>query len=86
MCSTERLYSYRHLDTYPLLVVVALSKEEIFSTWKAQAYHLTSITTFLLLRAKKQLEKLNSDPDNLVFLDGLACLLNRRKFGTSLVL
>ncbi|GGC06760.1 sensor domain-containing diguanylate cyclase [Oxalicibacterium flavum] len=47
--NTERLYSYRHLDTYPLLVAVALSKEDILSTWTAQTYHLTSITAFLLL-------------------------------------
>jgi len=29
----ERLYSYRHLDGFPLLVAIALSKEEILDEW-----------------------------------------------------
>jgi len=29
----ERLYSYRHLDGYPLLVFIALSKQEILDDW-----------------------------------------------------
>jgi diguanylate cyclase (GGDEF)-like protein len=29
----ERLYSYRHLEQYPLLVAIAQSKEEILSEW-----------------------------------------------------
>jgi len=31
--NVERLYSYRHLDGYPLLVAIAQSKEEILSAW-----------------------------------------------------
>jgi diguanylate cyclase (GGDEF)-like protein len=33
----ERLYSYRHLDGYPLLVFIAQSKKEILSDWKNTA-------------------------------------------------
>jgi diguanylate cyclase (GGDEF)-like protein len=32
---TERLYSYRHVDGYPMLVAVALSKQEILANWRA---------------------------------------------------
>ncbi|MDQ7970158.1 MAG: sensor domain-containing diguanylate cyclase [Oxalicibacterium faecigallinarum] len=47
--NTERLYSYRHLEQYPLIVAVALAKEDIFATWQAQTYQIISITTGLLL-------------------------------------
>lgn len=30
----ERLYSYRRLDSYPIIVSAALSKDDIFSQWK----------------------------------------------------
>jgi len=30
----ERLYSYRHIDGYPMLVAVALSKREILASWR----------------------------------------------------
>jgi diguanylate cyclase (GGDEF)-like protein len=30
----ERLYSYRHVDGYPMLVAVALSKQEILANWR----------------------------------------------------
>jgi diguanylate cyclase (GGDEF)-like protein len=29
----ERLYSYRHLDQYPLIVAAGLSKEDVFADW-----------------------------------------------------
>jgi diguanylate cyclase (GGDEF)-like protein len=31
--NVERLYSYRHLEAYPLVVAIARSKEEILSEW-----------------------------------------------------
>jgi diguanylate cyclase (GGDEF)-like protein len=34
----ERLYSYRHVDGYPLLVAVALSKQEILANWRADTW------------------------------------------------
>lgn len=46
---TERLYSYRHIEKYALLVAVALAKEDILATWQAQTYRLISITSVLLL-------------------------------------
>jgi diguanylate cyclase (GGDEF)-like protein len=44
---SERLYSYRHLEDYPLLVAVALSKEDIFAAWRTQTFRLTVICTIL---------------------------------------
>jgi diguanylate cyclase (GGDEF)-like protein len=36
--NVERLYSYRRLDSYPLIVAVALSKEEILANWWSDTY------------------------------------------------
>jgi diguanylate cyclase (GGDEF)-like protein len=44
---TERMYSYRHLDNYPLLVAVALTKEDIFAAWRTQTFRLVVICTGL---------------------------------------
>ncbi|MDL2358471.1 MAG: sensor domain-containing diguanylate cyclase [Pseudomonadota bacterium] len=33
----ERLYTYRHLRNYPLLIAVALSKDEVLAPWRASA-------------------------------------------------
>lgn len=33
----ERLYSYRHLPSYPLLVAVAVSKDEVLARWRTSA-------------------------------------------------
>lgn len=34
----ERLYSYRHVEGYPMLVAVALSKQEILASWRADTW------------------------------------------------
>jgi diguanylate cyclase (GGDEF)-like protein len=34
----ERLYAYRHLRAYPLLIVVAPSKQEILARWRTSTY------------------------------------------------
>jgi diguanylate cyclase (GGDEF)-like protein len=34
----ERLYSYRHIDGYPMLVAVALSKQEILAGWRTDTW------------------------------------------------
>jgi diguanylate cyclase (GGDEF)-like protein len=34
----ERLYSYRHVDGYPMLVAVALSTQEILAGWRADTW------------------------------------------------
>jgi diguanylate cyclase (GGDEF)-like protein len=36
--NVERLYSYRHIDGYPMLVAVALSKQEILANWQADTW------------------------------------------------
>jgi diguanylate cyclase (GGDEF)-like protein len=40
--NVERLYSYRHLDGYPLIVATALSKQEILASWWADTYRTAS--------------------------------------------
>ena len=34
----ERLYSYRHLERYPLVIAVAQSKEEVLAEWRTNTY------------------------------------------------
>jgi diguanylate cyclase (GGDEF)-like protein len=45
---TERLYTYRHLRAYPLLIAVALSKEEVLARWRTRMYSGVAITLMLL--------------------------------------
>lgn len=45
---TERLYSYRHLGDYPLLVAVGLSKKDIFSSWRVETSHIILASAILL--------------------------------------
>jgi PAS domain S-box-containing protein len=45
--NVERLYSYRHLDTYPLVVATALSKEEILANWWSDTYRSFSAIALL---------------------------------------
>lgn len=40
----ERLYSYRHLDTYPLIVATAQSREEILQKWWLSTLTQSAIT------------------------------------------
>ncbi|MEM8511181.1 diguanylate cyclase (GGDEF)-like protein [Massilia sp. MP_M2] len=40
----ERLYSYRHLDTYPLIVATAQSKQEILEKWLQSMLTQAAIT------------------------------------------
>lgn len=44
----NRLYSYRHLETYPLLIAVGMGQEEIFSPWREKTFRLIVICGFLL--------------------------------------
>lgn len=37
----ERLYSYRHLDGFPLLVAIAQSKDEILESWRSAAIKMS---------------------------------------------
>jgi diguanylate cyclase (GGDEF)-like protein len=45
----ERLYSYRHLDGYPLLVASAQSKQEILSGWWVAVIKMSLVVTFAVL-------------------------------------
>ncbi|RQO38777.1 diguanylate cyclase [Herminiimonas sp. KBW02] len=47
---TERLYSYRLLDDYPLLVSVAIAKNDILSGWRTQTIrHVTLCIVLIFL-------------------------------------
>ena len=45
----ERLYTYRHLRRYPLLIAVALSKQEVLARWRTDT--IVSATGTLILLA-----------------------------------
>lgn len=57
-----RLYSYRHLDGYPLIVAAALSAEEIFAPWWTSSLQLVCglafFMTLLLWLGKRLLRQL----------------------------
>jgi diguanylate cyclase (GGDEF)-like protein len=42
----ERLYSYRHLDGFPLLVATAQSKDEILDAWWGAALKMSCVVVF----------------------------------------
>lgn len=44
----ERLYSYRHITHYPLVVAMALSKEDILANWRQEAYRTAAVIIFLI--------------------------------------
>jgi diguanylate cyclase (GGDEF)-like protein len=46
--NTERLYSYRHVDGYPMLVAVALSKREILANWRADSWRTGGVLLLLV--------------------------------------
>lgn len=58
----RRLYSYRHLDGYPLIVAAALSADEIHAPWRTSALQLAGGLAFfiavLLWLGKKLLRQL----------------------------
>lgn len=42
----ERLYSYRHLDGFPLLVATAQTKDEILNGWRIAVIKMSCVVTF----------------------------------------
>ncbi|WP_218568629.1 sensor domain-containing diguanylate cyclase [Pseudomonas sp. 2FG] len=44
-----RLYSYRHLQGYPLVVTAALSQAEVLTNWRQDAYLQLGVVTLLAL-------------------------------------
>ena len=45
--NVERLYAYRRLEKYPLVVFAALSTEEIYEKWRADTYQHSVIAIFI---------------------------------------
>jgi hypothetical protein len=58
----ERLFTYRHVRTYPLLVMVALSKEEVLERWRtrmvASAAGILVLLAVLLLLGTRMIRQL----------------------------
>lgn len=44
----ERIYSYRHLEHYPLLISVALSKEEVLASWRDESIRFALASAVLI--------------------------------------
>jgi diguanylate cyclase (GGDEF)-like protein len=67
----ERIYSYRHLDNYPVIVAIALSKDEIFASWRSDTFRIfisiillggvLSLLGFRLIRQISIREQLESE-------------------------
>ncbi len=45
----ERLYSYRTVESYPLVVATALSRNDILKDWRRAAFRSATVTVFLLV-------------------------------------
>jgi diguanylate cyclase (GGDEF)-like protein len=45
--NVERLYSYRHVDTFPFYVAVGLSREEILADWRKSSILIAVITLLI---------------------------------------
>ena len=49
MDNVTRLYAYRHLPAYPVLVAVGLSKTEIFASWRAESIRSAAFALIAIL-------------------------------------
>ncbi|UVE16959.1 sensor domain-containing diguanylate cyclase [Pseudomonas sp. LS44] len=49
MDGVERLYSYRHLEGYPLVVTAALSRDEALASWRSESYRQAAATLFVVV-------------------------------------
>ena len=45
---TERIYSYRHLDRYPLLIAVAQSTDEVLESWRNSTIRFAFFSAIIL--------------------------------------
>jgi diguanylate cyclase (GGDEF)-like protein len=45
----ERLYSYLHIRHYPLVVSMALGKEDIFAAWRQEAWRTATVIALLIV-------------------------------------
>ena len=46
--NVERLYSYRHISHYPLVVATALSKDDLLANWRHEAYRTAAVVVSLI--------------------------------------
>ncbi len=46
--NVERIYSYRHLDHYPVFVSVAFSKEEVLAGWREETIRFSLVSTIIV--------------------------------------
>lgn len=86
----KRWYAFRHIDTYPLIVDVALSERDIYTKWRHRAWIIGSLigaldVTIIALAIlfAQQLRHRRAAEDELRILartDGLTGLDNRRTF------
>ncbi|WP_345812593.1 diguanylate cyclase [Paraburkholderia sp. PREW-6R] len=86
----ERWYAFRHIDTYPLILDVALSTRDIYVKWRHRAWIIGSLIAALDLSIialavlfSQQLRRRLAAEDELRILartDGLTGLNNRRAF------
>lgn len=49
MDNITRLYAYRHLPAYPVLVAVGLSRKEIFASWRGESVRLAVFALIAIL-------------------------------------
>jgi diguanylate cyclase (GGDEF)-like protein len=94
MDGIERLYSYRHLDGYPLVVASAESRDDILAEWRAGAVKMSCVVAFAIVllawggrRMIQQIrirESLEETLRTLAESDGLTGLANRRLFEDTL--
>lgn len=46
--NVERIYSYRHLDHYPLFVSVAFSNDEVLTDWREETIRFSLVSTIVI--------------------------------------
>jgi diguanylate cyclase (GGDEF)-like protein len=86
----ERWYAFRHIDTYPLILDVALSTDDIYMEWRHRAWIIGSLIAALdvtiialaLLFAQQLRHRRAAEEElrELARTDGLTGLNNRRTF------
>jgi diguanylate cyclase (GGDEF)-like protein len=90
----ERLYTFSKVGNLPLIVIVALSSDEVFAAWKRTAVVVTSATvalcvsllwlTWLLCRELRRRQSAEQELAQLAATDPLTGLANRRSLDQAL--
>ncbi|WP_413792514.1 MULTISPECIES: sensor domain-containing diguanylate cyclase [unclassified Pseudomonas] len=91
---TTRLYTFSQVGNLPLIVVVALSTQEVFASWKRTALMVSGATgalciallwlTWLLRRELRRRHRAERDLAQLASIDSLTGLANRRALDVKL--